>query len=76
MRPELTKMARNSKPQYLDHYIKHKLNLESVPELEPKLSSRKGTPTAAMDKYTVNEKSVQTKLLEQMRSSQSLTPFS
>ena len=75
MKPELTKLARNSKPQYLDHYIKHKLSLEIVPEMEPKTQQRRMTPTAAFEKYTVNEKLVQMKLLEQMRGSQSLTQF-
>ena len=32
MKPVLTEKARMAKPQYLDHYIKHKLSLDSVPE--------------------------------------------
>lgn len=53
MTPELTKMARKAKPQYLDHYIKHKLSLESVPERVPAQKPQRTTPTSgAIDKYS------------------------
>ena len=83
MRPVLTKKAREAKPQYLDQYIKQKLSLESIPEtastgnLIRKGSLKKGTLLTVggngskknfIKKYTANEKSVQDKLLGQMRS--------
>ena len=65
MKPVLTQKARKAKPQYLDHYIKHKLSLESVPELVPgsnfstaRSLKKANTSSKMLEKYTVNEKSV------------------
>ena len=56
--PQLTAKARKAAPQYLDHYIKHKLSLEPVPERPSSgpgaLKPQKGK--ANLDKYTTNEK--------------------
>ena len=63
MRPVLTKKARETKPQYLDQYIKQKLSLESIPETASsggnilrKESIRKGALTLKQPSATGSKK--------------------